>query len=345
MRPQTRLKYNSYLTRLASLNGVADATQQFTATPSVQQKLIDKQQESVDFLKKINFIPVTEMSAEIIGLSVTSTIAGRTATVNPGTPRIGRDPTGLDNRLYTCKKTDFDTVISYDKLDLWAKFPDFQVRCANMVIEAQARDRIMIGWNGTSAAATTDRNANTLLQDVNYGWLYHMRNDNAARVLSDGADTTVGYTTKLTYGSAATADYVDLDALAWDLRESLLPVWTKDDPNLVCIIGNDLLKDKYFGLVNSDLDPMNKRARDELLATKTLGGLKPEVVPFFPDGTILITSLANLSIYQQEGGNRRYVADEPKYNQIADYQSSNDAYVIENLELACMAENIARHDG
>jgi hypothetical protein len=41
--------------------------------------------------------------------------------------------------------------------------------------------RIMIGFNGTSAAATTDRSTNPKLQDVNIGWLQKIRTNAADR--------------------------------------------------------------------------------------------------------------------------------------------------------------------
>lgn len=68
-------------------------------------------------------------------------------------------------------KTDYDTTIGYAQLDAWAKFPDFQTRIRDAIVTRQGLDRIMVGFNGTSAAPNTDRNANPLLQDVNIGWL------------------------------------------------------------------------------------------------------------------------------------------------------------------------------
>jgi hypothetical protein len=38
------------------------------------------------------------------------------------------------------------------------------------------------------------------------------------------------------------------------------------------------------------------------------------------------------------------VKDEPEYDRVTDYQSSNEAYVIEDLEYACLIENIEQHD-
>ncbi|MNF17838.1 Phage major capsid protein, P2 family [compost metagenome] len=55
---------------------------------------------------------------------------------------------------------------------------------------------------------------------------------------------------------------------------------------------------------------------------------------------MLVTALSNLSIYFQEGARRRHIKDEPEYDRIADYQSSNDAYVIEDFGLVALVENI-----
>ena len=74
------------------------------------------------------------------------------------------------------------------------------------------------------------------------------------------------------------------------------------------------------------------------------GGLQAAEVPYCPDNAILITSLENLSIYFQLGGRRRHVKEEPEKNRIANYESSNDAYVIEDYGLGCLVENIEIED-
>lgn len=54
MRNETRLVYNGMLGHIAKLNGVPNAAESFSVTPSVQQKLETAVQESSDFLKRIN---------------------------------------------------------------------------------------------------------------------------------------------------------------------------------------------------------------------------------------------------------------------------------------------------
>lgn len=344
MRNETRIILAAFVSQIALANGIDAATastSKFVVEPSVQQVLETKMQESSDFLNRINVVPVTEMKGEKLGLGIGSTIAGRTNTSAPGsTGRAGIDPTTLDDHGYECKQTNFDTALKYAKLDMWAKFPDFQDRIRAAILRRQALDRILIGFNGTSAAATTDRVANPLLQDVNIGWLEKMRVENAARVLDEGSDIAG----KVTYGTHASADYATLDALVWDAKESLLAEWAKGDTELVVFVSGDLLHDKYFPMINQAEAPTEQLARDVIMSTKRLGGLPAVRVPGFPNGTVFITRYDNLSIYYQEGARRRMIQDEPKFDQITDYQSSNEAYVIEDLEYAALVENIQEHN-
>ena len=80
MHNQTRLAYNQFLSRIAQLNGVADATQKFAVEPSVEQRLVEKVQESSPFLSLINSHIVDAMEGEKVHIGVNSTIAGRTDT-------------------------------------------------------------------------------------------------------------------------------------------------------------------------------------------------------------------------------------------------------------------------
>lgn len=341
MKNTTRAKFTAMVSQIALLNAIdpaVAANTRFTVDPSVQQKLEQRVQESSEFLSKINIAPVDEMSGGLLGLGIGSPIASRTNT-GAGNRRLGIDPSALDERTYTCKQTNFDVALTYAKLDMWAKFPNFETMWRDNNVRRIALDRILIGFNGTSAAAATDPVAVPTLANVNIGWLQKMRTENAARVLDEGADV-VG---KVTYGSHASADYVTLDALVWDAKETLLAEWAKNDTELVVLVSGDLLHDKYFPMINSAEAPTEQLARDVIMSTKRLGGLPAMRVPGFPNGTVFITRLDNLSLYYQDGKRRRMVKDEPEYDRVTDYQSSNEAYVIEDLEYACLVENIQEH--
>lgn len=332
MKNHTRLAFNSYLATIAEINGIPDATVQFTANPSVQQKLEQHIQESSEFLIKINNIGVTEQAGEKIGLGIGGPIASTTDTSS--TDRTTSDPTTLDNAGYICTKTDSDTHIKYSKLDAWAKFPDFQTKIRDLIIKRNALDIMCIGFNGTSRAATSNKSTNPLLQDVNIGWLQKYRNDAPARVMTGG--TTAGH---IKIGASG-SDYKTLDALVFDAVNNLIDPWYREDTELVAIMGRDMLSDKYFPLVNSIQVPTEQMAADLIISQKRMGGLQAVRAPYFPQGKLFITRLDNLSRYYQEGARRRTILENPKRDQIENYESSNDAFVVEDYGLGCLLENI-----
>ncbi|WP_437270657.1 phage major capsid protein, P2 family [Stutzerimonas balearica] len=333
MRNETRIKFNGYLEQVAKLNGITSAIVKFNVLPSVQQSLETAIQESSDFLGRINIIGVSEQEGEAILLGVNGPIAGRTNTAG-GNRRNPADRSALAKDAYSCKQTNFDSAFPYALIDAWAKFPDFQPRLTAAIAQRQALDRIMIGFNGTSAAAATDIGANPLLQDVNIGWLQKIRTGAPDRVL----DEVVAASGKVTVG--ATGDYKTLDGIVFDAVQMLEP-WHRSRPDLVVMVSRDLLHNKLLAAVEKGAaSNQEENASDEIVTKARLGGLPIVDAPFFPAGTVLVTTLSNLSIYFQEGARRRHVKDEPEYDRIADYQSSNDAYVIEDFGLVALVENI-----
>lgn len=333
MQEQTRILFNDFLDRQAELNSIADPATKFSVDPSIQQKLIDKRQESSDFLSRINIIPVSEMQGDLLGLGIGGPIASNTDTSGSGT-RKTVDPTGLDEVGYHCRQNNSDTHLTYAKLDAWAKFPDFQQRIQSQIVKRQALDNILIGFNGTSFAATSNAVANPNREDVNKGWLQYVRDNRPTHVIDEG-EAVAG---EISYGP--NGDYATLDALVYDLVNSVLPSWVRGDTMLRAMTSHDLLNDKYFPLINKERDPSEELARDVIMASKRLGGLAAEQVPFMPTGTIFITRHDNLSIYEQEGKRRRHIKDVPERDRIEDYQSSNDAYPVEDLDFALLIENI-----
>ncbi len=331
MKAESRKIYNAYLSRVAEVNETEDTTVQFSVEPSVQQKLETKMQEDSTFLNSINVYPVDELKGEKIGLGIGGPVASNTDTTNKD--RETSDPTNLDSRQYECRTNDSDTHITYKQIDTWAKFPDFVTRVRDVILKRQGLDRIMIGFNGTSYAADSDKVANPLLQDVNIGWLEHYRLEAEARVLDEGAAPG-------TITVKAGGDYENLDALVMDAKYNLIDPWFREDMGLVVIMGSDLLQDKYFPLVNQQQPSSEVIATDMIVSQKRVGGLQAVTAPYVPAGTMLITRLDNLSIYYQEGARRRYIQENPKRRRIENYESSNDDYVIEDYGLGCLIENI-----
>ena len=348
MKKNTKFAFNAYLQQLARLNGVEveELSSKFTVEPSVQQTLEDEIQQSAAFLTLINISPVDEQSGQLLGLGVGSTVAGTTDTTKQD--REPTDPMVMEDVEYKCEQTNFDTVLTYAKLDLWAKFQDFQVRIRNAIIKRQALDRIMIGFNGLARAKTSNRTENPLLQDVNKGWLQKIREDAPDSVM--GSTTKDGVTTKgaVKVGKGASkldeGGYENLDALVMDAVNELIDVVYQDDDDLVVVCGRELLSDKYFPLVNKDQDNSEKIAADLIISQKRMGGLQAVRAPYFPANALLITRLDNLSIYWQVDTRRRSVIDNPKRDRIENFESVNEAYVVENYRCAALVENIVMGD-
>lgn len=341
MKNTTRLLFNAYLGTVAELNDVdasiVSSSAKFTIAPSVQQTLETRIQESSDFLSRVNMVLVDEMEGEKLGLGISGLIASRTNTATG--ERTPRDPSDLVSNTYKCHQTNFDTLLTYGKLDQWAKFDDFETRIRDSIVRGISLDYIKIGFNGVSAAAETDPVANPLGQDVNIGWLQQIRLNKPAHVFDEGTKVAG----KVTYGAAG--DYENLDALVYDAVNSILPSWAAGDTELVALVGRDLLHDKYFPVIQAAGDKATEQvARDVIMSSKRIGGLPAAQVPFMPAGTILVTRYDNLSVYSQDGKHRRAVIDNPRRDAVENFESSNDAFVVENYDYALLIENIERKD-
>ncbi|MGU9867179.1 phage major capsid protein, P2 family [Kluyvera ascorbata] len=340
MRKETRFKFNQYLSRIAELNGIktSDLDKKFTVEPSVTQTLFDKIQQSSSFLKLINMVTVGELTEEKVGIDVTGTIASTTDT-DGGIERKTADFGKLDAYRYFCHPVNFDYHLKYGKLDLWARFQDFQIRIRNAIIKRQALDYITIGFNGVSRAATSDRAQNPLLQDVAVGWLQKYRNDAPERVMSSVTEddgTVISNTIKVGKGG----HYANLDALVMDAFESLVAEIHRENPEMVVICGRRILTDKYFPMINKFQANSEQLAGELIISQKTIGQLQAVRAPFFPANSILITTLDNLSIYLYEDGHRRHIVENPKLDQVENYEQVKVDFVVEDYEAGCLIENI-----
>jgi P2 family phage major capsid protein len=345
----TQTKYDAYTAQVGKLNGITDPARKFTVAPAVAQTLRGKLKLTSEFLGLVNIIPVVAQEGDKVGVGVKGTIASRTDTrIHDRQPRF---PGDLEETRYRCEKTDFDTLVRYEALDSWAHQPNFQTLLRDAIVNAKAIDIITIGFNGTHVAVETDPVEFPLLQDVNKGWLQHIREDAPDRVLAEGELTPAirngaGVVTtpgKIYVGAGEVGeevDYVNIDALVYDAIE-LLHENYREDTDLVVIVGRELVHDKYFAIVNKAGDTATEQiARDVLHGSKKLGGLTTVRVPKFPKNALLITTLANLSIYEQIGTERRTIVDNAKRDQVENYESVNQAFVVEDLGKAALVENI-----
>lgn len=343
MRPATRIALNAYTSQIALLSGVPASTEKFTVDPTVAQKLEEKTQQSSQFLSQISFETVFQQEGEKVGIGITSTIAGRSDTDN-GDVRVPIDPTGLTATNYRCEQTNFDTKIKYSKLDAWAHKPEFQTILRDAIVARQGLDRMLIGWHGTHVAKKTNRINFPLLQDVNKGWIQNTRDDAPARIIGDGDHSgdkaAAGHVPAIYVSATGTADFVSLDALAFDAIQ-LLDEQHRSRTDLVVMVSGELVNEKKFALINSAGDKATEQlARDVLLLQDKIGGKLAAVVPNFPAGKMVITTYKNLAIYNQDGTRRRAIIDNPRIDAVENFESVNEAYVVEDYGLIAVVENI-----
>lgn len=337
---------------ISQINGAPNVHKLFALDPTAEQRLEDKQREEIAFLNRINILPMRDLVGEVIGFGTEDFIARRTSEAN--LPRKPKYVGNLDDREYRLYDTEFDTKMPWQIIDAWSKFPDFAQRYARHVAISVGLSRIAIGWNGLEVAADSDPVANPNGEDMNIGWLQKLRLEKSEHVMGRaiaGDGTATGAAAPIYIGpdsAIADGDYKNLDALAYDMIATM-PTWARSSTEHVVIVSQDLVDEKYFPMINRPLSDTIDGGRstsdqvtyDIIQSAKQLGGRPAVVVPKFPEKTMAITPLSNLSLYYQEGSRRRYIRDEPENkSSLVDYNSVNEGYVIESTDFMVMAENI-----
>jgi P2 family phage major capsid protein len=327
--PEARAKLREFQALTAQAYG-GQVGEQFTANPSVAQTLNDKiVQDGGAFLALINTVGVPEIKGEKVLMGVSGTVSGRTDTSGAG-ERSARRLVGLDNEGYELKKTDSDVAIGYSTIDAWAKFPDFATRFGAAVRVAIANDRLRVGWHSVSAAATSDRTTYPNLEDVNIGWLKQIRDWNTGSQYVDGTGTVM----------LRSDDFPNLDTLVHYAAALMAPEF-RAMPNRVALISDNLINAEEADFyAEQGRRPTEKLANLNEMIVRRYGGLPAITPPFFPDGTLLITTLANLSIYWQTTSWRRQQIDNPKKDQFEDFNTRNEGYVIEQFGLTSLVDGI-----
>lgn len=170
------------------------------------------------------------------------------------------------------------------------------------------------------------------------GWLQKYRNDAPARVMNKVTEAGGGISDTIKIGKGG--HYVSLDALVMDAHESLIEEIHRENPEMVVICGRRILTDKYFPLINKFQENSEQLAGELIISQKTIGQLQAVRAPFFPANAIMITTLDNLSIYLYEDGHRRHIVENPKLDQVENYEQVKVDFVIEDYEAGCLIENI-----
>lgn len=334
-------KLSIYLEKVAGANGLETGldpltllSRNFTVEPSVQQRLIDKLSDDTSWLSGVNIALVDEMKGEKLGLGLDSKVVSSRTDTNAN-DRQPKSLWHLEADEYETRDTHFDTYLTYKQIDYWAKFDDFEERISRHLLEAQRADRIKIGFNGKGHSANTNRDLNPLGEDVNIGWLERLRISAPQQVLNSGNAAN-----KVTFGSDATADFKNIDALVISAVNESIASWHRQRTDLVVLVANDLLEDKYFDLYNIAQPPSEKLATQALDLQRRIGRYPAKVPPWFPPKSILVTFEANLSIYEQTGSRRRAIKDEAKRSRFENYESWNEDYVVEDHDACVLIDRV-----
>lgn len=328
MLPNTRREFNEYTKGLGQWLGYGQdvKNEMVTYPPEKQQIAYSTAAEKADFLKQVNHIPVTAQIGQRVGIGVSKPIASRTDTDIE--ERATRYVADLSGDTYHAVQTNFDTHISYRTLDAWAHMADFHKIYSDHIAMQTARDRLMVGFNGVSAAAKSDLETHPLLQDVNVGWMEKARRNEPHRIM--GYDSE-GVATSDAWKVGQDGDYGTLDALAFDMVTNLLDAWHQGADDLVVMVGRDIWTSHGLSLLAHSNLPTERNALQTWFASQTVAGLPCVMPPFFPTRAVVVTSYSNLSIYYQLGTMRRAVIDNPKRDRVEEYRSQNEAYVVEDF--------------
>lgn len=225
---------------------------------------------------------------------------------------------------YVTKETQCDVHIPYGIVAKWAiasksgsysseNKKKFSVKYTEFVQRRVCSDVLNIGFNGVSADAETTPSKK--LTNVNKGWIQVVKDQKLEQVITNPVTVGPG------------GNYANLDAVVADLTNVLIDISLRD--NLVCLISDNLISDEQYRFYNSSEFHTEKKNTSDTFTH--FGGLDYVRIPNFPDNTVVVTSLDNLSVYIKDSTTYRQIECNSKRNRVEDYQHREEAYVVENL--------------
>lgn len=305
-----------YCAALARQAGVGVVSKQFSLTAPMETRLREAILHSTEFLQMITCFDVDQLAGQVVVTGTSQLLTGRVAN--------GRfiKKLGVDGNKFNLVETDSCAAIDWNTLSVWANSGgegEFFNMMQAFIDKQFALDMLRIGFNGTSVATTTDPEANPNGEDVNKGWHQIAKEWN-------GGTQVVTSPVKLGKGG----DYETLDAMASDLVNHL-PVECRNDPNIVILVGSDLLAREQFRLYSKADTPTENLAAGQL--DTIIAGKKSFVPPFMPGKRMVATTLNNLHIYTQRGSRRRAAEDVQDRKQFENKYWRNEGYALEVPEL------------
>ncbi|HHW5398784.1 phage major capsid protein, P2 family [Escherichia coli] len=277
--------------------------------------------ENLAFLSLITMMDVPHPKGQVINIGDSVLRTGR---VKDG--RFTKGST-FDGNTFELVETDSCNIIPWDTLAIWGNVgsqQEFFNLMNNAALHNFAEDILRIGFNGASVAENSDPETNKLGQDVNIGWHQIARNwgeeeGRTSKILTD----------QVTIGEGG--DFIGLDAAASDIIRSAIPAQWQDNPNLVVLVGADLLAAEEVRLYNKEDRPSEQVAAQQL--SKNIAGRRAFCPPFMPGKRLVVTTLQNLQVLTLQGSRRRRAEDVSDRKQFENSYWRYEGYALGNPEL------------
>ena len=308
---QAELYLQNYCIKLAQEFGVPNVAKQFSLSKPMDIRLREAIMFSHEFLRQITCNDVDQLTGQVIVTGTSQLLTGR----REGGRFVRK--LGVDGNIYTLKETDSCAALDWATLSVWANSGDegqFFRMMQDFMDKQFALDMLRVGFNGTHAAKTTDPDKYPNGEYVNKGW------HQIAKEWNGGAQVL---TTPVTLGVGGT--YATLDAMASDLVNHL-PIECRNDPEVVILVGSDLLAAEQFRLYGKADTPTENLAAAQL--DTIVAGKKAIVPPYMPGMRIVATTLKNLHLYTQRGTRKRAAEDVQDRKQFENKYWRNEGYAL-----------------
>lgn len=343
---------NDYKSITAETYGWDDPNVTNKVEPRIAQARENRIQQTNGFLKKINFHPVKENSADILAFGVPSTLLRRqSGNTHSWGRRRPTDPSHMVQRKYQCHDFQSDPFISWSKIDTWSHLPNFYEAWRDVVDVGRGADRLKVGWNGQFYSPDTDPDKYADLQDYQAGWFQFMIEHAPEQVLGikPDPDDDFGYSIDpIHIGQKASKEngFKSIDGLVHYMRHNLLHKHFRKKTALRALVGDDLLTKENMELLDRDLEPSEKTALSLWLKDQTAGNTLLDDSDEFPSRGVWISQLDMISYYYRPTTMRRKIEEDHKQMGIVDWWYGEDDYPIEVAEgvAACHPDAIHIYD-
>jgi len=317
LNPQASTFLTEFALQLSKSYGVEAVNKQFNITGPQETKLKAALLESVEFLSMITTMEVDQIKGQVVKVGNFNIATGR-----KGGARFVSSQ-DVDGNEYELTETDSCAALTWALLSVWANAGNknqFMQLMNQNATQRFALDMLRVGFNGTSIAANTDPVANPLGEDVNKGWHQIVKEKAPAQIVTD----------PIYFDVNGAGDYKTLDAIATELKNTLIHPSLRSDPRLVVLVGSDLIAAAQTDMMNKADKPSEKVSAQKM--DKQIGGMTAYTPPFFPGKRIVVTMLSNLHIYTQRGTKQRKSENVEDRKQYEDKYWRNEGYAIEEFE-------------